>query len=163
LKDAEHDFPKVRLWGTTGWLVTSFLFPLLYLHTRDSALNISRINQSLIVAAVFAALLAVLCFTIIPRTPPKKSSAHPLAFLEAYVFVEKIASVDARNSAETVFNLIALGVGPILAGFYNAQFDRFSAGGVQQYHQFWWAQAAIAMACLVGVLAGFGKVTPKHA
>jgi nucleoside transporter len=269
LKDAEHDFPKVRLWGTLAWLITSFLFPFIYLRSIDPAVNISRIPHALLIGAIFSSLLAILCFTIIPRTPPKKSSAHPLAFLEAfellkhrpflllilvslpvsvihtayylrvgpfyehagvrlewiamgqiteifslfflgrllkrlgyraifsigiaafavrfalfaiesppalvivggllhgvcfafffaaaYVFVEKIAPPEARNSAQTVFNLIALGIGPILTGFYNGFFDRFVIDHAQQYRTFWWTQTAIAVACLLYVLSAFSR------
>jgi MFS family permease len=70
-------------------------------------------------------------------------------FAAAYVFVEKIAPADARHSAQTLFNLIVFGVGPILAGFYNGLFDRFTLHGAQDYRPFWWTQSAIAAICLL--------------
>jgi MFS family permease len=78
-------------------------------------------------------------------------------FAAAYVFVERVAPADARNSAQTVFNLMALGVGPLLAGFYNAYFDRFTHNKMQQYHQFWWTQVAVSFACLLAVLIAFPR------
>ena len=47
-------------------------------------------------------------------------------FAGAYLYVEKVASEDIRHSAQTVFGIIILGVGPVLAGLYNQVFDRFT-------------------------------------
>ena len=33
LADPERVFPKVRVWGTIGWIAASWVFPMLYLHT----------------------------------------------------------------------------------------------------------------------------------
>ncbi len=71
----------------------------------------------------------------------------------AYVYIERLAPADARHSAQTVFGMVAIGLGPLLAGFYNEFWDRFKhiveGSPVQEYSQFWWTQAAIAAATMV--------------
>ena len=79
-------------------------------------------------------------------------------FAGAFLLVEKIAGPDVRHSAQTVFGIIILGVGPILAGFYNqlalGQFDR---SGTTNYHGVWGVQAAVALAAMVVLIAIFPK------
>lgn len=75
-------------------------------------------------------------------------------FAGAYVYVDRVASADIRHSAQTVFGIIILGFGPVLAGLYNEWLDRFSAAGTA-WDKIWWVQAAIAAACGLLVLAAF--------
>lgn len=84
-------------------------------------------------------------------------------FAGAYLYVDRISPPDIRHSTQTVFAIIMLGMGPIVAGLFNQYFDRFAvlrvADGVstkvQSYTEFWWAQAAIAAVSLVLLIAAF--------
>ncbi len=77
-------------------------------------------------------------------------------FAGAFLYVEKIAPKDISHSAQTVFGIIILGLGPVLAGFYNQLFDRFKdSAGAQQYDQFWYTQSAIALVSTLILLALF--------
>ncbi len=77
-------------------------------------------------------------------------------FAGAFLYVEKVAPQNIRHSAQTVFGIIILGMGPVLAGFYNQYFDRFKdAAGAQQYNQFWYTQSAIALVSTLILLAMF--------
>lgn len=72
-------------------------------------------------------------------------------FAGAYLYVERVATPDIRHSAQTVFGIIILGVGPVLAGFYNEQLlDRFQTVvdgvAVIDYAKIWLIQATIAAA-----------------
>lgn len=60
-------------------------------------------------------------------------------FAAAYLYVDRIAPRDVRYSAQTMFNLVTLGLGPILAGFVN---ECFSAAGAPV----WWGLVGIAAA-----------------
>lgn len=93
-------------------------------------------------------------------------------FAGSFMFVEKVAPADIRHSAQTVFGIIILGIGPVLSGFYNEQFDRFTKPVLdvdgnavidqlgktivqQDYAPFWWAQSAIAAAVAVLLVLAF--------
>ena len=277
LADSERTFPRVRLWGTVGWIAASNLFPLIWLATSDAAVNTARIADALKVAGVLSVGYALYAFFALPKTPPKKDVGHPLAFARAFgllrhrgfltvtlvalpiamihqtyffrvspflqevglplkwigtvlsigqfseiaflavlglfikklgyrgvlalgcaayalrfgifglggpkwlviasqalhglcygcffagsfLYVEQVAPRDIRHSAQTVFGIIILGVGPILAGFYNQYFDRFTTPlGTQSYDAFWYANAAIAAACGAVLLLGFPRGKP---
>ena len=79
-------------------------------------------------------------------------------FAGSFLYVEKVAPENIRHSAQTVYGIIILGAGPVLAGFYNQQFDRFKdIDGNQQYNQFWWTQSGIALLTLLILLTLFSS------
>ena len=88
-------------------------------------------------------------------------------FAGSFLYIERVAPAHIRHSAQTVFGIVILGVGPILAGLYNGYFDRFTTSdeagaAVQSYTQFWWAQSAIAAAVLVLLLVAFRARASVH-
>lgn len=85
LKDPENQFPRVRVWGTIGWIAVSWAFPMVWLQTDlqftpkppflkgDEITDaLPRLADSLRLSAMIAAAYGVYCFTL-PNTPPKKS------------------------------------------------------------------------------------------
>jgi MFS family permease len=77
-------------------------------------------------------------------------------FAGSFLLVEKIATEDIRHSAQTVFGIIILGVGPVLAGFYNgAILGRFEQYGSVDYRSLWLTQAGIAVAAAIVLLLLF--------
>lgn len=78
-------------------------------------------------------------------------------FAGSFLLVEKIATEDIRHSAQTVFGIIILGVGPVLAGYYNgpAILGRFEKDGVVDYRGIWFTEAGIALAAAVVLLVLF--------
>jgi nucleoside transporter len=270
LRDSERQFPFVRVWGTIGWIVASVAFTWLWLVHPDPVANTRRIADALRISGVLSVLYAVYCLTVLPRTPPRSSLAHPLAFAQAFgllkhrgflvvtlialpiamihqcyffrsapffesavgvskqalgpvlaigqfseiaflaglglvlkrlgyrrvlalgvcsyvvrfgiyaygepaglmiatqalhglcygfffagafLYVEQVAPPDIRHSAQTVFGIIILGLGPVLAGFYNQQFDKVDPARL--YRVFWSVEAAVAAVSLVVLLLAF--------
>lgn len=78
-------------------------------------------------------------------------------FAGAYLYVEKVAPKDIRHSAQTVFGIIILGLGPILSGFYNQiVLDGFNTpDGKPGYPAIWYTQAGIAAAAMIFVALFF--------
>ena len=79
-------------------------------------------------------------------------------FAGAYIYLERIVPKDARHSAQTLFGVVILGAGPVLAGFYNAwlgSIGKENTTGVQDWALIWWVQGFIGLACAVLVLAAF--------
>lgn len=106
LKDPQHDFGPVRLWGTLGWIAASwpFVFILVdwtnvpafgsvgFVEWLGAALKTSRTGAELrhatsytFVAAGVSSLLLAAFSLLLPHTPPKPASTAggQLAWLEA--------------------------------------------------------------------------------
>jgi MFS family permease len=68
-------------------------------------------------------------------------------FASAFMYVDRIADVDIRNSAQTVFGIIILGVGPVFAGpFLGLLGNIFGEQGVvTNFAGMWFTLAAIAL------------------
>ena len=71
----------------------------------------------------------------------------------AFMYVESVAPPDVRHSAQTVFGIIILGLGPICASFYN---QRISTNN----QQFWQTQSAVALAATLALLLLFPRSPP---
>lgn len=84
-------------------------------------------------------------------------------FAGAYVYVERVAPEDVRHSAQTVFGIIILGIGPVLAGFYNEWLDSFQQVGGDPFNwkPLWLVQAFIGLACAIFVGLLFRARLPK--
>lgn len=96
LGDPERGFPKVRVWGTIGWIAASWIFPMLYL---QSGLHVQwmppflvgpelpnvthRLADSLRFSALISWGYALYCLAL-PHTPPKKEGVERLAFAKAF-------------------------------------------------------------------------------
>ena len=76
-----------------------------------------------------------------------------------FIYMNKVASRDVANTAQSLFNFIWYGIGPLLAVGLNgllagwfASGDRFSH---EEFRGFWWSLGAISALGLVILLVGF--------
>ena len=96
LKDPERGFPKVRVWGTIGWIAASWIFPMLYLQSGlhlqwmppflvgSELPNVThRLADSLRFSALISWGYALYCLAL-PHTPPKQEGVERLAFAKAF-------------------------------------------------------------------------------
>jgi nucleoside transporter len=128
------------------WLEIGFLFGL--------GMLIKRLGyRGVLFIGCLAQFVRFTIFALAPHSMPLIIVAlaiHGLCyaafFAAAFIYVERVAPVDIRHSAQTVFGIVILGLGPVAAGLFNQQFDRFvTSSGAQEYHQFWVAQAAVGL------------------
>ena len=70
LADRERQYPRVRLWGTVGWITTSALFTFAVLRSADRATNVARIPMAMRAAGTLAVAYAAFAYFGLPRTPP---------------------------------------------------------------------------------------------
>ena len=117
LKDPQHEFPRVRLWGTIGWIAASWPFVFVLadwaqipafgsvpftewlgkaLGTSKTGLAAQEATRYTFVAAGLASLLLAALSLGLPHTPPKKAGAG----------VEKLAWLEAMKLLKTPFVLI---------------------------------------------------------
>jgi nucleoside transporter len=96
LAEPERGFPKVRVWGTIGWIAASWVFPMLYLQSGlhlqwmppflvgPELPNVThRLADSLRFSALISWGYALYCLAL-PHTPPKKVGVERLAFAKAF-------------------------------------------------------------------------------
>ncbi len=96
LGDRDREFPKVRVWGTIGWIAASWIFPMIYLQTGlhlqgmppflvgPELPNVTaRLADSLRFSALISWGYAVYCL-MLPHTPPRKDAVEKLAFKRAF-------------------------------------------------------------------------------
>lgn len=66
LPDPDAQFPKVRVWGTIGWIVAGLAITFVL---SGFAENVEATRLPATMAAVFSVVLGLYCFTL-PHTPP---------------------------------------------------------------------------------------------
>jgi nucleoside transporter len=110
LTNPERTFPRVRLWGTIGWITTSALFTYLVLNSPSKAVNIARIPMAMRAAGVMAIGYAAYAFFLLPSTPPVDHEPGPLLPARALGLL-RIRSV-------LVLCLVAIPVAAIHTAYY---------------------------------------------
>ena len=96
IPDRDRDFPKVRVWGTIGWIAVSWLFPMIYLQSDltfqwmppflvgpEKANVTARLADSLRFSALISWGYALYCL-FLPATPPRRDAVEKLAFAKAF-------------------------------------------------------------------------------
>jgi nucleoside transporter len=81
VQDARHDFGKIRLWGTIGWIAASWPFVFILAGKTGEPLE-AALNSIFIVAGITSFALAAYSLTL-PPTPPARDTAQANAPLEA--------------------------------------------------------------------------------
>lgn len=68
-------------------------------------------------------------------------------FAAGFVYVDRIAPEDARNSAQTVFGILILGGGPVLGGWLSGYLgERFTGPGGLDFAPLWGTLSALGLA-----------------
>lgn len=130
LEDRDRQFPKVRVWGTIGWIAVSWIFPMLYLQTGltftwmppfltgpEIPDATARLADSLKFSALISFAYAAFCVAL-PHTPPRRDAAEPLAFAKAFgLFRERSFAVLVAVSLpiSVIHQIYFLQTGPFLS------------------------------------------------
>ncbi len=81
VKDPQHDFGKIRLWGTIGWIAASWPFVFILAGKTGADLN-AALSSIFTVAGIASMALAAFSLTL-PHTPPAKSEGGASAPMKA--------------------------------------------------------------------------------
>lgn len=102
LNDIESQFPKVRVFGTFGWIAAAWLFPLFWLLAEvrlsplppfyagtDKADVTARLIDALKISGALSVAYSFYCFFFLPATPPKKDGVESIAFAKAFALLQR--------------------------------------------------------------------------
>ncbi len=165
IRDADRDFPKVRVWGTIGWIAASWTFPWFYLQydlelqwmppflVGTEVENVTgRLVDALQFAAVVSWVYAGYCF-LLPATPPKRDGVEKLAFAKAFRLLKRpsfAVLVLASLAVATIHQIYFMQTGPF---FSTLGVQKSQIGPVMTIGQF--AEIAV-MVALGWMLKRFG-------
>ena len=130
IDDQENNFPKIRVWGTIGWIVASWAFPMIWLQT-DLQLQwmppfvvgaevpnvTSRLADALKFSSIISISYGVFCF-LLPPTPPKRDAVEKLAFKKAFDLFQYSSFtilVIASLAVSIIHQIYFLQTGPFLS------------------------------------------------
>ena len=130
IDDQENNFPKIRIWGTIGWIVASWVFPMIWLQQNlhfqwmppfivgSEVANVtSRLADALKFSGLISLSYGAFCF-LLPHTPPKRNAVEKLAFKKAFeLFKESSFTilVVASLAVSIIHQIYFLQTGPFLS------------------------------------------------
>lgn len=170
MTDPARQYPTVRLWGTIGWIVPAWVFPMVWLQTdlyftwkppflvgSEHAETVPLLIDSLRASAVLAVVYAVYCFTLLPDTPPKRQAREPMAFRKAFRLFRRpsfAVLVLASLPITCIHQIYFIQTAPLLSSLGMRDADILPAMSVGQF-------AEIGMIAVLGLLLkrlGFRRV-----
>jgi len=130
IDDTENTFPKIRVWGTIGWIAASWAFPMIWLQ-QDLSFQLmppfisgaevanvtARLGDALKFSGIISMTYGVFCF-MLPNTPPKVDAVEKLAFKKAFsLFNNKsfLVLVLASLGVSIIHQIYFLQTGPFLS------------------------------------------------
>jgi len=130
INDQENDFPKIRVWGTIGWIVASWVFPMIWLQQGlyfqwmppfIVGAEVPDVTSRLVDALKFSGLISLtygaFCF-LLPHTPPKRDAVEKLAFKKAFELFRNSSFatlVIASLAVSVIHQIYFLQTGPFLS------------------------------------------------
>ena len=130
ISDQENDFPKIRVWGTIGWIVASWVFPMIWLQQGlyfqwmppfIVGAEVPDVTSRLVDALKFSGLISItygaFCF-LLPHTPPKRDALEKLAFKKAFELFRLssfVTLVTASLAVSVIHQIYFLQTGPFLS------------------------------------------------
>ena len=130
IDDQENNFPKIRVWGTIGWIVASWIFPMIWLQQNlhfqwmppfivgSEVANVtSRLADALKFSGLISLSYGAFCF-LLPHTPPKRNAVEKLAFKKAFELFKETSFtilVVASLAVSVIHQIYFLQTGPFLS------------------------------------------------
>ncbi len=130
IEDRENSFPKIRVWGTIGWIAASWAFPMIWLQQElsfqwmppflsgEEVPNVtSRLADALKFSGIISMIYGAFCF-MLPNTPPKQDASEKLAFKKAFElfnYSSFTVLVIASLAVSIIHQIYFLQTGPFLS------------------------------------------------
>ena len=130
IDNQENNFPKIRVWGTIGWIVASWVFPMIWLQQNlhfqwmppfivgSEVANVtSRLADALKFSGLISLSYGAFSF-LLPHTPPKRNAVEKLAFKKAFELFKEASFtilVVASLAVSIIHQIYFLQTGPFLS------------------------------------------------
>lgn len=126
MKDAEKEFPNIRVWGTIGWILAGLSISFLFHWDSAEAVSNGLLKNTFLLAGTAALILGLLSFTL-PKTPPKAS--------EGKIKIGDIIGLDAlrllKDKNFLIFFISSILICIPLAFYYQNAHPFLTAAGVE--------------------------------
>ena len=134
--------------GSIGQYSEIFFFAILGLLLKRLGFKAVLVMGTLAFALRFFIFGLIQPWWLMAMAQTLHGMCYAFFYATAFIYVETVAPADVKHSAQTVFGLIILGVGPVLASIYSSYVPA-------DYQKFWWLQASIAVAVALVLLVTF--------
>jgi len=180
IENREISFPKIRVWGTIGWIVASWVFPMVWLQQNLSLQLMppfisgsevpdvtSRLADALKFSGIISITYGIFCF-LLPHTPPKQNAVEKLAFKKAFElfnYSSFTVLVLASLAVSIIHQIYFLQTGPFLSyiGIKDSQIGpamtigQFAEILTMAYLGYFLKRLGFKKVIFIGVLAYFAR------
>ena len=180
IENREISFPKIRVWGTIGWIAASWIFPMIWLQ-QNLSFNLmppfisgpevpdvtSRLADALKFSGIISMAYGFFCF-LLPHTPPKQNAVEKLAFKKAFElfnYSSFTVLVFASLAVSIIHQIYFLQTGPFLShiGIKDSQIGpamtigQFAEIVTMAYLGYFLKRLGFKKVIFIGVLAYFAR------
>ena len=180
IENREISFPKIRVWGTIGWIAASWIFPMIWLQ-QNLSFNLmppfisgpevpdvtSRLADALKFSGIISMAYGIFCF-LLPHTPPKQNAVEKLAFKKAFElfnYSSFTVLVFASLAVSIIHQIYFLQTGPFLShiGIKDSQIGpamtigQFAEIVTMAYLGYFLKRLGFKKVLCIGVLAYFAR------
>ncbi len=180
IENRKISFPKIRVWGTIGWIAASWVFPMIWLQQNLSFQLMppfisgpevpdvtSRLADALKFSGIISMAYGIFCF-MLPHTPPKQNAAEKLAFKKAFKlfnYSSFTVLVFASLAVSIIHQIYFLQTGPFLShiGIKDSQIGpamtigQFAEILTMAYLGYFLKRLGFKKVIFIGVLAYFAR------
>jgi len=180
IENREISFPKIRVWGTIGWIVASWVFPMVWLQQNLSFQLMppfisgsevpdvtSRLADALKFSGIISIAYGIFCF-LLPHTLPKQNAVEKFAFKKAFKlfnYSSFTVLVLASLSVSIIHQIYFLQTGPFLSyiGIKDSQIGpamtigQFAEILTMAYLGYFLKRLGFKKVIFIGVLAYFAR------
>ena len=178
IDDSENTFPKIRVWGTIGWIAASWAFPMIWLQ-QDLSFQLmppflsgdevpgvtARLADALKFSGIISLMYGAFCF-LLPNTPPKADAVENLAFKKAFnLFSNKsfLVLVLASLGVSIIHQIYFLQTGPFLSSIKDSSIGpamtigQFAEIATMAYLGFFLKRLGFKKVITIGIFAYFAR------
>lgn len=70
MNNTEKEFPRIRVWGTIGWIVAGLAISFVFLWDSEANIKAGLMKNTFLMASIASLVLGIFSFAL-PKTPPK--------------------------------------------------------------------------------------------